>query len=143
MYAPRNLGAQCDVLPLCANKSATAASTGDGTEVSSAEVDLLGYSSAKIVISYATALTAEKTLTFETQKAERRVASGAYDADAAVEAATTVATETDANGVHTIDLDLSAYKRFAVFKFTPQLNADNTDTVNWSAALLLFGKDSR
>jgi hypothetical protein len=145
MYAIRDLGDQVDVKVITIDNDATAASTGDATEVDGAETDLLGYSCGKIVISYVTTLTADKTLSFGVQKSDCDTSGGSYSADAVIQASTVAETGalTAEEGVVEIDVDLSGYQRYVKFKITPDLSHTSADTVTWSAVFLAMGKDSQ
>lgn len=120
------------------DNDATAASTGDGGEVTGAEIDMQPYESGFIVINYQTTLTADKTLSFATQQSDADVSETSYTADVDVQTATVVKTgaASGVEGVHKIDLTsdtLKALKRYVKFKITPELNADSADVVTWSA----------
>lgn len=134
----RDIGEFMGAEVITIDNDATAAGTGDATEVTGAEIDMEQYESGYIEIGYVTTLTADKTLSFETQQADCDTSGGSYTADAAVQAATVVATgaQTGLEGIHKIDLPsetLKALKRYVKFKITPDLSHTGTDTCTWSA----------
>lgn len=141
-------GAYCRTAFEAINKTATAGSTGDATEVDCAWVSRLGDKglamSAKLVIAYTTALGQGNTLSFAMnfQDADTVGGSGAADYGDAVSA--TVAATGDSGGstetgTFEIDVDLGGAREFIRAQVTPDLNRANTDTLEWSAVLVFFG----
>lgn len=134
------------------NKTATAAGSGDATEVDGDWIDRIfdadaegGMAmSAKLVIAYTTTLQHTETLKFGVQfrDATSIAGAGADDYEAAV-AQTTVATGESGGstikGTFEVDIDLSHAKRFIQAQVTPNLSAGGTDTAEWAAVLVLFG----
>ncbi|WP_370677635.1 hypothetical protein [Pleomorphomonas sp. PLEO] len=146
-----NGGAYCRSAFVAINKTATAAGTGDATEVDGAWVDRKpsdagAFMSAKLVIAYTATLAATKTLAIAAQFRDATDSSGtsADDYGDAI-ASTVVATGPAGGGTVTgtveVDVDLAAAREFIQAQVTPDLNASGTDTVEWSAVLLLFGTD--
>lgn len=143
-----NGGAYCRSEFQAINKTATAGSTGDATEVDCAWVDRTGDNgiamSAKLVITYTAALGQANTLSFTLnfQDADTIGGSGAADYGDAV-AATVAATGDSGGSTETgtfeVDVDLGGASGFVRAQITPDLNRANTDTLEWSAALLFFG----
>lgn len=130
------------------NKTATAAGTGDATEVDGAWVDRkpsdVGvFQSAKLVIPYTASLTADKTLAFGVQFRDATDSSGTGAADYGdAIASTVVASATGTNtGTVEVDIDLAAAREFVQAQITPDLSATATDTVEWAAVLVLYGAD--
>ena len=121
------------------DNDALAAGTGDATEVTGANIDVSGYDSGKLLISYVTSLTADKTLSFAVDK--REGASDALctaDTDVALLAATVVKTgaATGYEGVLELDIDFSGKKQYLGLDITPDLSHSGTDTCTWSAVLI-------
>lgn len=147
-----NGGAYCRSAFVAINKTATAAGSGDNTEVDGAWIDRIldadqdvGLAmSAKLVITYTTALAAGETLKFAVQfrDASDAGSTGVDDYEDAV-AATVVATGDSGGSTETgtveIDVDLSHAKQFIQAQITPDLSRNGTDTAEWSACLILFG----
>lgn len=133
------------------NKTATAAGSGDATEVDCSWVsrkgpdgDLSWARSAKLVITYTATLQGGETLKFalNMQDATSSAGAGAADYGDAL-AATTVATGESGGSTETgtaeVDVDLSGAKEFIRAQITPDLSAGGTDTCEWSACLVLYG----
>lgn len=147
-----NGGAYCRAAFAAINKTATAGSTGDATEVDSAWIDRIldanaegGMAmSAKLVIAFTAALGQGNTLSFAAQFRDSANADGSSpeDYEAAIPA-TVAATGNSGGSTETgtveIDVDLSHAKRYVQAQVTPDLNRANTDTAEWSAVLILFG----
>lgn len=131
--------------------SATAAGSGDNTEVDGAWVNRRDttandmFDSAKLVITYRTTLTAAKTLSFAVniQDATDDSGTGAADYGTAL-AATVVKTGalTDARDTLEFDFDLSGANQFVRAQVTPDLSNTATDTVDWQA-VWVFGANKR
>jgi hypothetical protein len=132
------------------NKTATAGSTGDATEVDCAWVDRFGDAdgpvlSAKLVITYTAALAAQgNTLSFGVQMQDATSIGGAGGDDYGTAVASTVAATGNSGGstetgTFEVDIDLAAARQFVRAQITPNLSAADTDTCEWSAALVLFG----
>lgn len=130
-------------------KTATAAGGGDNTEVDCAWVDRmdehLGLAmSAKLVITYEAALADGQSLTFagNFQDASDIAGAGAADYSDLI-LATIVAAANSAGsleqGTVEIDVDLSGAKQFIRSQLTPNLSAGGTDTLKWTANLVLYG----
>lgn len=143
-----NGGDYCHTAFQAINKTATAASTGDATEVDGAWVDRKGdygvAMSAKLVIAFTAALGQGNTLSFAAnfQDADTIGGSGAADYGDAIVA--TVAATGDSGGstetgTFEIDVDLGGARQFIHAQVTPDLNRANTDTLEWSAVLVFFG----
>lgn len=143
-----NGGAYCRSAFVAINKTATAAGTGDATEVDGAWIDrkpsdVGAFLSAKVIIAYTASLTADKTLAFAAQIRDATDSSGtgADDYGDAI-ASTVVASATGTNtGTVEIDVDLAAAREFIQVQVTPDLSASGTDTLEWSAVLVFFGAD--
>jgi len=133
------------------NKTATAGSTGDATEVDGAWVDraLTDYGialSAKLTIAYTTALAGGETLTFAVQMQDDALGDGADPTDVLSAVAASVAATGDSGGstetgTIDIDLDLSGLRQFFRAQVTPNLSASGTDTAEWAAVIMLYGGD--
>lgn len=133
--------------------AATAGGGGDNTAVNGSWVDRnQGYGmhqSAKLVISYTTALTAAQTLSFTAKLQDATSIGGAGAADLANDTidnfafpVTVVATGAGTvNGTVELDLNLAKAREFIRAVITPDLSNANTDTVSWQAVLLFFGAD--
>lgn len=144
-----NGGAYCRSAFLAINKTATAGSTGDATEVNSSYVDRslsdVGMAmSAKLVITFTAALQAGETLTFAGNFQDATSSAGAgvddfSDAWTAKTAATGESGGSTETGTFEVDIDLSGANRYVRAQITPNLSASGTDTCEWSAALVLFG----
>lgn len=144
-----NGGAYCRTAFAAINKTATAAGSGDATEVDGSFFDRLQsdagpFLSAKLVITYTTTLTATKTLSFAVQFQDATSSGAAAVADYGdAIAATVVATGESGGSTETgtveIDIDLAAAREFVRAQITPDLSASGTDTCEWSAAYVLFG----
>lgn len=144
-----NGGAFCRTAFAAINKTATAGSTGDATEVNCEYVDRKQsdhgpFMSMKVIITYTTTLAAAATLTFAGNMQDATSAGGAGVADYGnAFTATTIATGPSGGGTVTgtveIDVDLSAAREFVRAQLTPNLSAANTDTLEWSATYVLFG----
>lgn len=141
------------------NKSATAQSTGDGTEVDCAWIDRKhptsgGFAqSAKLVFAYTTTLTKDKSLKFGVQLQDAPADSaGAVVSDSAADygdaVASTAVETSDASpnetitGTAEVDINLVGAKQFFRAQVTPDLDASSSDTVEWSLIAVLYG-DSR
>lgn len=151
MTAPRvqNIGAMLKTACSSAGNTATAAGTGDATEVNGAIIDLNAYGnprSAKLVITYVTTLTAAKTLSFASD-VDHGDASNLSDTAVLDAGFTTTVVRTGAvtAGVGTVELDvnLAAAKRYVRANATPDLSHTSTDTVAWSQTWVFggFGSD--
>ena len=124
---------------------ATAAGTGDNTEVQGASIDRLGYDSAVVVVAYNTSLTADKTLSIAVE-IEDSADNSSWDTAVVLQAATveetgTAGTGSNNTGVVEIPVDLRGYSRYVRFNFTPDLSHSGTDTVDGICVALLGGAD--
>ncbi|WP_269581970.1 hypothetical protein [Roseibium sp. Sym1] len=131
------------------NQSATAAGAGDATEVNGAWINRLiedkgMVQSAKLVIEFTAALGQDETLTFagNFQDASDSAGTGVADYEDAF-SATTAATGNSGgsteSGTLEFDINLAGAKQYVRAQITPNLSASGTDTVNWSATLILYG----
>ncbi|WP_192246076.1 hypothetical protein [Mesorhizobium silamurunense] len=143
-----NGGAYCRTAFQAINKTATAGSTGDATEVDCAWVDRKGDKgiamSAKLIITYTTALGQGNTLSFALNFQDADTIGGSGAADYADAVSATVAATGDSGGstetgTVEVDVDLGGAREFIRAQITPDLNRANTDTLEWSAALVFFG----
>lgn len=129
----------------CGGSYATAAGTGDNTAVTGQTIDILGYDSGKVLITYQTTLTEAKTLAIA---AEYQEGSGSNTWDTAVALQASTVEETGGTGGGTyygtceFDLNLMNKKRYLRINFTPNLSHSGTDTSICTATLLLGGADS-
>ena len=142
-----------DVAPFLETKvitidnDATAASTGDATEVTPGnDIDLRPYASGVVHISYVTTLTADKTLSFGLQEEHSATDGGSKSADAVLLASTVVKTgaATAEEGTYDIPIDgdtLSSIGPFVNFLITPDLSHTSADTVTWSATFIGLKKN--
>lgn len=126
----------------CGAASATAAGTGDATEVDGAYIDRQDHLSAKLVISYTATLQQDETLTIAANMQDASDSSGTGVADyGTAYAATVVATGGTGGSTETgtveLDVDLAAAKQYVRAQFTPDLSASGTDTAIVSAVLIL------
>ena len=131
-----------EVKIITADNDATAASTGDATEVTPGDdIDMDPYTSGLVVINYITTLTAAKTLSFGLQKEDSATDGGSKSADVEVLASTVVATGalTASHGVYVIPIPgdtLKSWARFVNLLITPDLSHTSADTVTWSASFI-------
>lgn len=140
-------GAYCRTARVTGNNTATAAGSGDNTEVNGAWLDRMisgGVAlSAKLVINYTTTLTADATLSFGVQMRDATddQGTGAADYGDAV-AKTVVATGESGGSTETgtveVDIDLAGAKQYIQAQITPDLSAGATDTAAWSATMVFF-----
>lgn len=124
--------------------SATAAGTGDATEVDGAYIDRQGFSSLKVVIAYKAVLTQAKTLSIAANLQDATSSAGAGVADYGdAMASAIVATGPTGGGtvagVAELDFDVSGANQYVRVQYTPDLNASGTDTVTMSAVYILGG----
>lgn len=145
-----NGGAFCRTAFVAINKTATAAGSGDATEVDGAWVartdpDDHGIAgSAKLVIAYTAALGQGETLSFAAQFRDATTVGGSGAADYGDAIASTVVATGDSGGstetgTVEIDVDLTSADAFVQAQVTPDLSRGATDTCEWSAVLVLFG----
>jgi len=134
------------------NNTATAAGTGDATEVNAAFQSRLSATkgiaqSAKLIVSFSAVLAQGATLKFAAnfQDALDAAGTGAADYPASGESvlSTTVATGgtggTTETGTFEVDVDLGGAREFIRAQITPDLSAGGTDTLSWNAIYLFFG----
>lgn len=147
MTAPvvQNTGAFLKTAAVSLNNDATAGGGGDNAEVAGAIIDLNAYGnprSGKLVISYITTLTADKTLTFAAD-VDHGDASNLSDAAVLDAGFTATVVETGALTAHlgTVELDvnLAGAKRYLRANATPNLSHTDTDTVNWTMTWVFGG----
>lgn len=121
---------------------ATAGGTGDATAVTGATIDRDNYLSGVLSIAYKATLAADKTLTLAVERQESSDGTN-WDTAVAIQAATLADTGggggTTETGVVKFNLNMSGYKRYVRFNFTPELNAANTDVAVISAQFVLGG----
>jgi hypothetical protein len=129
-----------------AHTTATAASTGDNTEVNGAALDVNGdYQSLKVVIAYSAALTSTETISFTANLQTADVHTfndGSQEDYGDALSKTAVAGDTgvtSATGVVELDFDLRGAKRWVRVQYTPDLSAGGTDTLAASAVYILGG----
>lgn len=148
----RNGGAYCRTARGSGNNTATAAGTGDATEVSGAWQSRKSATkgialSGKLVISYTATLAAAATLSFSGNFQDALDASGTGAADfpatggsvAAFVAATGGTGGTTETGTVELDIDLSGAREFIRAQITPDLSAGATDTAAWHMDYVFFG----
>jgi hypothetical protein len=146
-----NVGAGISVVSASANTLLTAGGAGDATQVVGATIDrtLFNYPLSMVLAFIATAtLAANKKLTLGTIALFHGDAANMSDeASFAVVADTDVLVDSGAGGTIsgqlTSNIDLAGCKRFIRAKFTPDLNAANTDTAKVVAVAVLGGKDTK
>lgn len=144
----KDLGAYLKPLFAAINKTLTAASTGDATEVDGAWIDRKGYDSLDVLIPFTAALGAGETLTFAAQFRESDSPNGSTPSDFGAAVAAAVAATGDSGGstetgVHQIGIDLTKAKRYVQVQITPNLSAGGADTAEWAALYaLLNGVDA-
>lgn len=124
--------------------SATAAGTGDATEVNGAYIDRQGFSSLKVVIAYSTTLAQTKTLSIAANLQDATTSGGTGVADFGDAMASTVVATGDTGGstetgVVELDFDISGADQYVRVQYTPDLNASGTDTATLSAVYILGG----
>lgn len=124
--------------------SATAAGTGDATEVNGAYIDRQGFSSLKVVIAYTTTLAATKTLSVAAnlQDATSNAGAGVADYGDAMASAVVATGPTGGGtvtGVIELDFDVSGADQYVRVQYTPDLSATSTDTATLSAVYVLGG----
>lgn len=138
----KDVGAHLETVAIAINNDALAAGTGDNTEVTPGnDIDVRGYTSGVVHISYVTTLTTDKTLSFGLQEEHSATDGGSKSADAVITALTVVKTGevTAATGTYDIPIDgdlLSSIGPFVNFLVTPDLSHSGTDTVTWSATFI-------
>jgi hypothetical protein len=148
-----NGGAYCRSAFVAINKTATAAGSGDNTEVDGAVIDRKHPTegglamSAKLMLPFTTTLGGAETLKFAVQVQSGALADGSDMADYGTGIATTTVATGDSGGstetgVAEVDIDLSGAGRYVRVQPTPNLSASGTDTAEWAAIMALFG-DSR
>lgn len=128
-----------------ANTTATAAGTGDNTEIVGTTFDLQTYGypkSAAVLINFTTTLAASKTLTIKNFAFEHGSASNMSDtadlsAPADIVAATDSGSGSTLTGVVKYNVNLQGAKRYVRITYTPDLNATGTDTANVGAMIIL------
>lgn len=124
--------------------SATAAGTGDATEVNGAYIDRQGFSSLKVVIAYSATLAQAKTLSIAANLQDATTSGGTGVADFGdAMASAVVATGPTGGGTVTgvveLDFDISGADQYVRVQYTPDLNASGTDTASLSAVYILGG----
>lgn len=144
-----NGGAFCRTAFQAINKTATAAGSGDATEVDGAWVDRvladIGMAlSAKLVIAFTAALGGGETLSFSGNFRDATALAGTGAADFATAFAAAVVATGDSGGstetgTYEVDIDLAGARQFVQAQITPDLSAGATDTCEWTATLVLFG----
>lgn len=122
--------------------SLTAGGTGDATAVTGATIDRDDYQSGVLAVAYKAVLTEAKTLALAVEVQESSDGS-TWDTAVALRASTVAATGDTGGSTETglveFDIDLSGYKRYVRFNFTPDLNATGTDTAVVAAVFTLGG----
>ena len=122
----------------------TDAAAEDGTKVTSASIDRMGYDSAVLVVPAFAHLANTKTLTFAVGILESDDDS-AWAAEEVLQAATTLLTgdvgHAKKTGILHLDINLRTRKRYFRITLTPATNSAG-DTANFAAAVLLGGKSS-
>jgi len=144
----RNIGALIAVMRGSANVAATAAGSGDATEVIGAILDrgANGYpQSGVLAISYSATLQEGETLSIASV-IESGDASDLSDAtDLKTSASAVVATGPTGGGTVTgtveVDVGLMGAGRYLRAKFTPDLSASGTDTAALSSVFVFGGTD--
>lgn len=124
--------------------SATAAGTGDATEVNGAYIDRQGFSSLKVVIAYSATLAATQTLSVAANLQDATSSGGAGVADYGDAMASAVVATGDTGGstefgVVELDFDVSGADQYVRVQYTPDLSASGTDTASLSAVYILGG----
>ncbi len=148
MSFPRNVGALLKAAFACA-LHATAAGTGDATEVDGEDIDREDALSASFVISAQSVLTATKTLVLKATVQDSPDGSTWTDVAAALQpegaANSTILTQTGEAGgsterdVYKHDIDLSSLDRYVRIQLLPELDATGTDTAIVTAVCVLGG----
>ena len=130
--------------------TATAASTGDDTEVNGAALDVNGkYGSLKVALQYTTALTEDKTLSLTANLQTADDSSFAVNAEDMGDALTKTAFATGGSGGTTetgiveLDFDLRGARRYVRIQYTPDLSHTSTDTCTVAAAYVLAGANTQ
>lgn len=127
--------------------SATAAGSGDNTEVNGAGVDRSDYLSAKLVIQWEATLAEGETLSLTANAQDDTVAafSGTPADFGDALAKTVVATGgtggSTEKGTTELDFDLAGARQFIRSQVTPDLSASATDTAKVSAVWVFGGKN--
>jgi hypothetical protein len=125
--------------------TATAAGTGDNTEVDGAALDVNGnYGSLKVCLAYEAALTSEKTLSLTANLQTADDSSFSVNAEDFGDALTKTEVAggtgiTSATGVVELDFDLRGARRYVRIQYTPDLSNTGTDTCTVAAAYILAG----
>lgn len=116
--------------------------TYDNVEYLGNEIDLTGFESGKLSINYITTLTADKTLSFATKIYQSDASGSGYDSGTVVSASAVAVTGAKTGFESTFDVNmpvLSQYKRYAKIGITPNLSHTSSDTVAFTASLILAG----
>ena len=145
-YTSQNVGANLAARYAAAGVDATAAGTGDNTEVNGAYIDRSDFFSVKCVIAYTATLAEGETLSIAANLQDATSAAGAGVADFGTAYASTVvatggtggSTET---GVLELDFDLLTADQFIRLQFTPDLSAGATDVAELAAVYILGGSN--
>lgn len=137
----KDLKSEVIVAHALAITSATAASTGDATEVDGVSFDLSSATykrpnSALFIVDAKTTLTAQKTLTITANLQDS--ANGSTWADITTPAVILTLSATG-SGVGTLGFDLSTARRYVRIQATPELSADNTDTATFGGVVVFGG----
>lgn len=151
----RNIGAYINGRPV-GFVSATAAGSGDATEVDGDFQSIKGFASGALVVSYVAVLAQDETLSIacNVQDADDASGTGAADYGDLFENAVVATGGTGGSterGVVVLDVDFlggtqgdadgSCAREFMGGQFTPDLSAAGTDTAEVAAILILGGAD--
>lgn len=142
----QNFGQGCIALA-CGSSSAVAAGTGDATAVTGATIDrlsssVLAYESAKVVYSYKTSLTASQTLSLAVEY-QTSADGSSWDTAVPMMASTVLKTGalTASVGQMAWNVDMTGFKRYVRFNFTPDLSHSATDVVVGALTAIVGGSN--
>ena len=125
--------------------TAVAAGTGDNTEVTGTTIDLDGFRSGALLITYTTALDEDETLSFGVKVQE---SSNGTDWDTAEVIQALTAKATGGTGGSTVTgcekyaVNFEGRKRYLRFNITPDLSRGATDTARWAGTLVRGGAEN-
>lgn len=129
--------------------SATAAGSGDNTELTGEVIDRLGFNGCVLAVPFRAALATGESLALTIKVAESDDGS-TFGTDETIASAVNVATAASGGTIHDcykLAVNLSGVgaprKRYLRFKVTPNLSASGTDVAVISAAVILGGADQR
>lgn len=140
-------GEALKILAMGCAVSATAAGSGDNTELTGEVIDRLGFSGCVVAIPFKAVLGAGESLALTLKVAESDDGS-TFGSDETIASAVSVASSAGGGTIadcYKLAVNLSGVgaprKRYLRFKLTPNLSASSTDTCVISSAVILGGPD--